>query len=49
MSVTSDLDSISISFDSADFDIDVLDDIDLFGEVIGKILPLCLISSLLKL
>jgi len=43
MSVTSDIDSIGFSFDSADLDIDLLDDIDQLGDVIGEILRvLCL-------
>lgn len=39
MSVTSEdssLDSIGFNFDNADFDLDVLDDFDLMGDVIGK-------------
>ena len=39
MSVTSEdssLDSVGFNFDNADFDLDVLDDFDLMGEVIGK-------------
>lgn len=39
MSVTSEcpsLDSIGLDFDSTDFDLDLLDDIELLGDVIGK-------------